>query len=101
MGIDKADVRFVVHFCLSKNIEGYYQEAGRAGRDNADAECVIMYNSSDVVRVKRILMMQGQAELPSGDRCASSMRWRPTARIGANADASLLRHFGGGSGCCV
>jgi len=47
MGIDKADVRKVVHLDLCSTIEGYYQEAGRAGRDGIDSDCVILYNPKD------------------------------------------------------
>lgn len=100
MGIDKPDVRFVAHLDLPKNIEAYYQETGRAGRDGAAAEAWMIYGLQDVVRISQMLQDSTAAEehkRVQRSKIDSILAW---CEITTCRRKSLLEYFGEQSKPC-
>lgn len=92
MGIDNPHVRLVVHFCLPKSFEAYYQETGRAGRDGASATAVLLYHEADAARL-RFLVEREIAAVEAANSSTASAACAPTAASWKRAVRSKQRSF--------
>ena len=92
MGIDKPDIRFVIHYNIPKSIENYYQETGRAGRDGLEGNCILYYSQKDVSKLEHFLRDKPLSEREVGAQLIDETV--AFAESGACRRRSLLHYFG-------
>jgi ATP-dependent DNA helicase RecQ len=93
MGINKPNVRFVVHYDLPKNIEGYYQETGRAGRDGLPSDCLLLFSAGDAVKYSRFIDEMSKPQ----EREIARQQLSQMVQLAESAECrrvAMLRYFG-------
>ena len=92
MGIDKSDVRFVIHYDIPKSLEGYYQETGRAGRDDGEGHCLVFYSNKDLQKLDKFMQGKPIAEQEIGKELL--LETEAYAESSVCRRKSLLHYFG-------
>lgn len=102
MGIDKPDVRFVIHYDMPKSLEGYYQETGRAGRDGGEGQCIAFYAYKDLDKLRKFMQGKPVAEQEIGNQLL--LETQAYAESSVCRRKLLLHYFGeeleNDCGCC-
>ena len=105
MGIDKPNVRFVIHYNMPQSMENYYQEAGRAGRDGEEAECVLFFSKQDIMINKRLLQYKSTSGQASDDPVVRANEQRKLNEMIRYCETDeclrqfILSYFGDNSPC--
>ena len=92
MGIDKPDVRYVIHYDIPKSLEGYYQETGRSGRDGGEGKCIVFYSNKDLLKLEKFMQGKPVSEQEIGKQLLEETR--SYAETSVCRRRVLLHYFG-------